>query len=308
MEIILSQPMGFCAGVRRAIEIVELVINHYKDTKKIYVLHEIVHNSFIVNNFKKQGVIFIDTIDQVEQDSILIFSAHGVSRKTIEEVKQKRIHVINATCPLVTKVHLEVQKYDKEGYKVILIGNKGHREVEGTSGQISNHVTIVQNVQDVHNIQITDPNVAYVTQTTLSIDDTKSIIEALKQKFPTIKGPNLKDICYATQNRQNAVRYLSQNVDLMIIIGSQNSSNSNRLLDLAKSYNVKSFLIDSYNNIDLDWFQHVKKIGITAGASAPDVLIKQVINYLKLNFHIKVSTMGGIQENIIFKLPKNIHP
>ncbi|QXK91868.1 4-hydroxy-3-methylbut-2-enyl diphosphate reductase [Neoehrlichia mikurensis] len=292
LEIILAQPMGFCAGVRRAIEIVELIIHHYKNKKKIYVLHEIVHNSFIVSNFKQQGVIFINKVEQASPDSILIFSAHGVSKQITEETQKRKIHVIDATCPLVTKVHLEVQKYDKEGYKIILIGHKGHREVEGTRGQINNPVTIVQNVQDVHNIQIkNNDKIAYVTQTTLSIDDTKHIIETLKQKFPDIKGQDLKDICYATQNRQNSVKYLSCNVDLMLIIGSNNSSNSNRLLDLAKSYNVKSFLIDSYNNININWFQQVNKVGITAGASAPDILIKQVINYLKLNF----------------KLPKNIH-
>ncbi|QGR02583.1 4-hydroxy-3-methylbut-2-enyl diphosphate reductase [Ehrlichia ruminantium] len=306
VEVILAKPRGFCAGVSRAIEIVELAIEYYKNIKTIYVLHEIVHNKHIVDTFKNMGVIFIDTVDQAKDGSVLIYSAHGVSKHIEQLAKLRNLEVINATCPLVNKVHKEVQSYDKLGYQVILIGHKGHREVEGTIGQVNSPVFIVQNLNDIENIEITDPNkLAYVTQTTLSVDDTKTIIDKLKQKFPNIKGPDLKDICYATQNRQTAVKRLSEIVDIMFVLGSKNSSNSNRLKELA-ALQAHAFLIDSYKEIDLNILKNVKKIGITAGASAPDILVQQVIDFLKQHMNIKLLHLETVQENIAFNIPKQL--
>ncbi|WDM85767.1 4-hydroxy-3-methylbut-2-enyl diphosphate reductase [Ehrlichia sp. JZT12] len=306
MEVILAKPRGFCAGVSRAIEIVELAVKYYSDKKKIYVLHEIVHNKHIIDYLKKIGVIFIDTIDQAEDGSILIYSAHGVSKQVEYSTKLRNLEVIDATCPLVNKVHKEVQVYNKEGYQVILIGHKGHREVEGTIGQINTPIILVQNLSDIDNIEVTNPDkLAYVTQTTLSVDDTKEIINKLKQVFPNIKGPDLKDICYATQNRQTAVKYLSELVDIIFVLGSKNSSNSTRLKELAE-LKVPSFLIDSYKEIDLNNLKKVKKIGITAGASAPEILIQEIINCLKQHMNIKLSDLEITQENIAFNIPRQL--
>ncbi|AUO54697.1 4-hydroxy-3-methylbut-2-enyl diphosphate reductase [Ehrlichia canis] len=306
VEVILANPRGFCAGVSRAIEIVELAIKYHSNNRKVYVLHEIVHNKYIINSLKEMGVLFIDTLDQAEDGSILIYSAHGVS-KEIEHLAQLRnLEIINATCPLVTKVHKEVQSYDRQGYQIILIGHKGHREVEGTIGQITTPVLLVQTISDIDNIAVVNQNkLAYVTQTTLSVDDTKEIINKLKQKFPNIKGPDLKDICYATQNRQNAVKQLSELVDIVFILGSKNSSNSNRLKELAK-LKAPAFLIDSYKEIDLSLLQNVEKIGITAGASAPEILITEVIDSLKQHLNIKLSNLEITKENIAFNIPKQL--
>ena len=306
VEVILANPRGFCAGVSRAIKIVELVVRYYSKNRKVYVLHEIVHNKYIINSLREMGVIFIDTLDQAEDGSILIYSAHGIS-KEIEYLGQLRnLEIIDATCPLVSKVHKEVQAYNSEGYQVILIGHKGHREVEGTIGQITNPVLLVQNLSDIDNIEVINPNkLAYVTQTTLSVDDTRAIIDKLKQKFPYIKGPDLKDICYATQNRQIAVKQLSVLVDIVFILGSKNSSNSNRLKELAE-LKTPSFLIDSYKEIDLDLLKDVTKIGITAGASAPEILIKEVIDSLRQHINITLSDLEVIQENIAFNIPKQL--
>ncbi|KJV65385.1 MULTISPECIES: 4-hydroxy-3-methylbut-2-enyl diphosphate reductase [Ehrlichia] len=306
VEVILANPRGFCAGVSRAIKIVELAVKYHNKNRKIYVLHEIVHNKYIINSLKEMGVIFIDTLDQAEDGSILIYSAHGIS-KEIEHLGQLRnLEIIDATCPLVSKVHKEVQAYDSKGYQVILIGHKGHREVEGTIGQITNPVLLVQNLSDIDNIEvINSTKLAYVTQTTLSVDDTRAIIDKLKQKFPYIKGPDLKDICYATQNRQIAVKQLSELVDIVFILGSKNSSNSNRLKELAE-LKTPSFLIDSYREIDLDLLKDVTKIGITAGASAPEILVKEVIDSLKQHMNITLSNLEVIQENIAFNIPKQL--
>ncbi|ABD45537.1 4-hydroxy-3-methylbut-2-enyl diphosphate reductase [Ehrlichia chaffeensis str. Heartland] len=306
VEVILANPRGFCAGVSRAIEIVKLAVKYHSDNRKVYVLHEIVHNKYIINSLKEMGVIFIDTLDQAEDGSILIYSAHGIS-KEIEHLGQScNLEIIDATCPLVNKVHKEVQAYDKKGYQIILIGHKGHREVEGTMGQITNPVLLVQNLSDIDNIEVTNSDkLAYVTQTTLSVDDTKEIINKLKQKFPNIKGPDLKDICYATQNRQTAVKQLSELVDIIFVLGSKNSSNSNRLKELAE-LKTPAFLIDSYQEINLDILKDVNKIGITAGASAPEILITEVIDLLKQHMNIKLSDLEVIRENVAFNIPKQL--
>ena len=306
IEVILAKPRGFCAGVSRAIEIVESAVRCYSDEKKIYLLHEIVHNKYITDYLKKIGVLFIDTIDQAEDGSILIYSAHGVSKQIEHSTKSRNLEVIDATCPLVNKVHKEVQAYDKEGYQVILIGHKGHPEVEGTIGQVNSTIILVQNLSDVDTIEVINPNkLAYVTQTTLSVDDTKAIIDKLKEVFPNIKGPGLKDICYATQNRQTAVKQLSELVDIIFILGSKNSSNSTRLKELGE-LKAPSFLIDSYREIDLKHLKNIKKIGITAGASAPEILIKEVINFLKQHMNIKLSELEITKENIVFNVPKQL--
>ncbi len=307
MEIILAQPRGFCAGVLRAIEIVERALKIYG--APIYVRHEIVHNKYVVENLKAKGVVFVDEISEIPDGSITIFSAHGVSQKVEDSARLRSLPVIDATCPLVTKVHKEAQRNEEDGNKIILIGHNGHPEVEGTSGRVKSEVILVENVSDVEKLKISNSEkLSYVTQTTLSVDDTKKIIEALKEKFPSITGPDTKDICYATQNRQNAVRELANMVDIILVIGSQNSSNSNRLCDLAKEMGVESYLVGDENEINANWFVGKNKIGITAGASAPDELVAKIINYFKNMSDVKISTMNGRQENIRFKLPKEVDP
>ncbi|NUY39376.1 4-hydroxy-3-methylbut-2-enyl diphosphate reductase [Wolbachia endosymbiont of Litomosoides brasiliensis] len=306
MEIILAEPRGFCAGVKRAVDILAITLEKYRNKRKVYVLHEIVHNKYIVENFKRQGVVFVNSIwDIKENGGILVFSAHGVSKSIEDEAKRKGIQVINATCPLVSKVHKEAKRYEDNGKELILIGHKNHPEVKGIRGRVNNHIILVQTLQNVHNLKVKDPdNLSYVTQTTLSIDDTREIITALKLKFPNITGPNLKDICYATQNRQNAVKKLAEIVDIMLIIGSKNSSNSNRLLDLCIARGKRAYLIDNYSCMNKSWLQGVEKIGITAGASAPDILVDELINHLKTNVNTRVSIMpGGVTENVQFKIP-----
>ncbi|MGN7678155.1 MAG: 4-hydroxy-3-methylbut-2-enyl diphosphate reductase [Anaplasma sp.] len=305
MEVILAQPRGFCAGVERAVHILEDVAAKYANSRKVYALHEIVHNSRVVNNFRTMGVEFVDKLDDVPQGSVLVFSAHGVSKQIQEEAQRRDLLVIDATCPLVTKVHLEIQRYDRSGFQVILIGHAGHREVEGSIGQVSNPVILVRSVQDVYDLQIEQSaKLAYVTQTTLSVDDTKEVIDALKSRFPDIAGPNLRDICYATQNRQQAIKSLASMVDVVLVIGGKHSSNSNSLLHLSKAQNPQSFLIESHENMDLNWLAGAAKIGITAGASAPEVLVQEVIDRLRLYADVTVSTMDGIAENVMFKLPE----
>lgn len=304
VEVVLAQPRGFCAGVKRAVEILEMVVEKYAEHGEVYVLHEVVHNKHVVGAFKKKNVRFVDSLDEVPRGAILVFSAHGVAKDVRADAEKKGTVVIDATCPLVTKVHLEIQKYNARGYQLILIGHKGHREVVGSMGQIKERVLLVQNVNDVELLEVDDPNkLAYVTQTTLSIDDTRVIVEALKAKFPAIVGPDLRDICYATQNRQNAVRKLASETDMVLVVGSENSSNTNRLLDLARIHNDRSFLVGSHEDVDLDWFHDVKKVGITAGASAPDFVIQNLLNFLNENMNVRVSTMDGVVENIVFKLP-----
>ncbi|MDM8335175.1 4-hydroxy-3-methylbut-2-enyl diphosphate reductase [Wolbachia pipientis] len=306
MEIILAEPRGFCAGVKRAVDILAITLEKYKNERQVYVLHEIVHNKYIVEGFKKQGVVFVNSIEDIKDNGgILIFSAHGVSKSIEDEAKRKGIQTIDATCPLVSKVHKKAKRHEDSGKELILIGHENHPEVKGIRGRVNNPITLVQTVQDVRNLKVKDPdNLSYVTQTTLSIDDTREIIAALKIRFPSIIGPNLKDICYATQNRQNAVKKLAEIVDIVLIVGSKNSSNSNRLLDLCTARGKRAYLIDNYSYVNKSWLQSVERIGITAGASAPDILIDELINYLKISMNTKVSVMpDGVTENVKFKIP-----
>jgi 4-hydroxy-3-methylbut-2-enyl diphosphate reductase len=306
MEIILAQPRGFCAGVDRAIEIVERAIKKYG--APVYVRHEIVHNKYVVDDLKRKGAIFVDEISEIPNGAVTVFSAHGVSEKVENEAKLRNLPIIDATCPLVTKVHIQAQKNEAKGAEIILIGHDGHPEVEGTSGRVKNGVLLVENVADVAKLKPKNPNnLAYVTQTTLSVDETKDIIFALVERFPAIQGPGTKDICYATQNRQDAVKELAKATDLVLVVGSNNSSNSQRLKDLSIEIGTKSYLIDGAENIDDNWLKNCNKIGITAGASAPELLVEQVIDHIKALYpEAKVSLMNGIEENIKFRLPKEV--
>ena len=281
MEIILAKPRGFCAGVTRAIETVEKAIQKFGTP--VYVRHEIVHNKFVVESLRKKGAIFVNEVEQIPVGAITIFSAHGVSDKVEEDALNRGLDVIDATCPLVSKVHREAKKYEEEDYEIILIGHRGHPEVEGTSGRVKKPVILVTNEDDARNIEIKNPQkIAYVSQTTLSVDDTKKIVEILENRFPTLqKGLATKDICYATQNRQDAVRDLCKIVDILLVIGAQNSSNSNRLRDLGEESGLKSYLINGAQDIEEKWFENVEKIGLTAGASAPEVLVQEVILKIK---------------------------
>jgi 4-hydroxy-3-methylbut-2-enyl diphosphate reductase len=304
MQIILAQPRGFCAGVDRAIEIVERAIEVYG--APVYVRHEIVHNKFVVEDLKKKGAIFVKELSEIPEGAVTIFSAHGVSEAVELEAKYRNLPVMDATCPLVTKVHKQAIKNENEGKHIILIGHAGHPEVEGTSGRVKGGVMLVQNAEDVKNLKVEDENnLAYVTQTTLSLTETKGIIAALKNRFPNITGPETKDICYATQNRQDAVSMLAPQVDLLLVVGAKNSSNSNRLKDLGEELGTKSYLIDGPDNIEKAWLDNVKNLGLTAGASAPEVLVQQVIERIK-SYHpeAEVKTMEGIIENVNFHLPK----
>jgi 4-hydroxy-3-methylbut-2-enyl diphosphate reductase len=304
MQIILAQPRGFCAGVDRAIEIVEKAIDTYG--APVYVRHEIVHNKFVVEDLKKKGAIFVKELSEIPEGSVTIFSAHGVSEAIELEAKFRNLPVLDATCPLVTKVHKQAIKNENEGRQIILIGHAGHPEVEGTSGRVKAGVLLVQNVADVEKLKVNDENnLAYVTQTTLSLTETRGIIEALKNRFPNIVGPETKDICYATQNRQDAVAMLAPQVDLLLVVGAKNSSNSNRLKDLGEELGTRSYLIDDSNQLKQDWFNNVKKVGLTAGASAPEILVQQVIDKIRSMFSdAEVITMDGIEENVKFHIPK----
>lgn len=305
LEILLAQPRGFCAGVERAIEIVEQALAIYG--APIYVRHEIVHNKWVVNTLKEKGVIFVKEIDEIPTGGITVFSAHGISEKVEDSAKLRDLPVIDATCPLVTKVHIEAQRYERDGYELILIGHAGHPEVEGTMGRVKNRIHLVESAEDVSKISVEKPDkLAYITQTTLSVDDTKVIIKALHCRFPNIQGPDVKDICYATQNRQNAVRELAKQVDLILVIGSKNSSNSNRLRDLGEEMGVTSYLIDDADAISSHWIDSASAIGITAGASAPEVLVQSVIERIGLIRRTNVRILDGAQENIKFKLPPEV--
>ncbi|MDB1134989.1 4-hydroxy-3-methylbut-2-enyl diphosphate reductase [Candidatus Anaplasma sp. TIGMIC] len=305
VEIVLAQPRGFCAGVERAVLILNAVVDKYSPHKPVYVLHEIVHNSHVVESFRSKNVTFVNSLHEVPQGAVLVFSAHGVAKQVRFEAQELGLLLVDATCPLVTKVHLEICRYYKSGYQVILIGHKGHREVEGSLGQVPSNVLLVQNADDVRSLEVEDDTkLAYVTQTTLSIDDTRVIIDALKERFPNIVGPDLKDICYATQNRQNAVKQLSEMVDVVLVVGGTNSSNTRRLLELAKVRNPRSFLVGSHEDVDMNWFTGVSKIGVTAGASAPDYVVQELLDYLGSKMKTTVSTMDGVRENIVFKLPE----
>lgn len=309
MNIYLANPRGFCAGVDRAIDIVERALEIF--SAPIYVRHEVVHNRYVVNDLIKKGAIFVEELDEIPDGATVIFSAHGVSQKVRNEATKRELRIFDATCPLVTKVHLEVAKHEKNTKDVILIGHAGHPEVEGTLGQYKqnpvSNIYLVETVEDVASIQVKNPEtLAYVTQTTLSVDDTKNIIDALRNKYPSINGPRKDDICYATQNRQDAVRELSDKVDVFLVIGSANSSNSNRLRELAENQNVAAYLIDGVEDINYDWFDSAQSIGVTAGASAPDILVKQVITTLEELFETTIITNEKAAENVRFQLPKEL--
>lgn len=308
MNIILAKPRGFCAGVTRAIETVERALTKFGPP--IYVRHEIVHNKYVVESLRQKGAIFVNEVDQIPKDAIVIFSAHGVSDKVEEEAIARGLDVIDATCPLVSKVHREAKKYEEENYEIILIGHKGHPEVEGTSGRVKKPVILVTNEEDARTIEIKNSQkLAYVTQTTLSVDDTKKIAQILEERFPQMQaGLATKDICYATQNRQDAVRELSAKVDILLVIGAQNSSNSNRLRDLGEECEKPSYLINGAQDIDSEWLKNVKNIGLTAGASAPEILVQEVITKIKTltNEEVNVIDMNGIEENVFFALPRKV--
>jgi 4-hydroxy-3-methylbut-2-en-1-yl diphosphate reductase len=306
-QIKLANPRGFCAGVDRAIDIVNRALDVFG--APIYVRHEVVHNKFVVDSLRERGAIFVDEVEQVPDDVILIFSAHGVSQAVRQEAEARGLQIFDATCPLVTKVHIEVTRYSREGSECILIGHQGHPEVEGTMGQYNasngGAIYLVEDEADVDALLVKDAeNLAYVTQTTLSMDDTAKVIEALRNKFPKIQGPRRDDICYATTNRQDAVRQLALECDLVLVVGSPNSSNSNRLRELAERCGTESYLIDGPDDINPDWIKNRTSIGITAGASAPEVLVKQVIDKLKACGAQAPIEMDGTPENISFSLPK----
>lgn len=305
MKIYLASPRGFCAGVDRAIEIVELSLKTYG--APIYVRHEIVHSRHVVNSLLERGAVFVEELDEVPDGSIVIFSAHGVAKSVWEESQRRNLKVIDATCPLVIKVHNEVNRdYTKE-YELILIGHAGHPEVVGTLGQVPDKFHLVSSVEDVEGLEVENPHhLSYVTQTTLSVDECREIVEALNRRFPGIKGPHQEDICYATQNRQNAVKELARFVDVILVIGSPNSSNSNRLRELAERFEIPSYLIDSYRDIQREWLENVKAIGIAAGASAPEVLVTEVVAYLRDFGAEEVEELSVIEEDVEFLLPKEL--
>ncbi len=308
MKIQLANPRGFCAGVDRAIEIVERALEIFG--APIYVRHEVVHNTYVVNCLKKNGAIFVEELDEVPDDATVIFSAHGVSQAVQQEAKNRELKVFDATCPLVTKVHLEVARYAKNNTNVILIGHAGHPEVDGTMGQFDNlnaSIFLVENTSDVKSLSInSELELAYVTQTTLSVDDTKDIIAELKSHFPNIIGPRKDDICYATQNRQDAIKSLTDTCDLILVVGSTNSSNSNRLKELAIKNNTPAYLLDNASELKIEWFENVKNIGLSAGASAPELLVEEVIEQLRNWFDAELMTDSESKENIVFQLPKTL--
>ena len=305
LKVYLAQPRGFCAGVERAITIVERAIELYGPP--VYVRHEIVHNKRVVNNLVSKGAIFVQELDQIPAGAVTVFSAHGVAQKVEDTANKRKLPVLDATCPLVAKVHKEGQRYSSKGYEVVLIGHEGHPEVEGTMGRISGDVYLVSNTEDVKLLKVKNPSkLSYISQTTLSVDDTKVVIEALKKRFPEIEGPDVKDICYATQNRQSAVRDLVEHVNLILVVGAKNSSNSNRLRDLGEESGVNTYLIETADDLDRQWFDNVESIGISSGASTPDELVKEVMNRISTFREIKIEMRPGIEENVVFKLPKEL--
>ena len=307
MEVKLANPRGFCAGVDRAIEIVNRALEVFG--APIYVRHEVVHNRFVVDDLKDKGAIFVDELEEVPDHALVIFSAHGVSKAVQEEAKKRDLNVFDATCPLVTKVHLEVSKYSHDGMECILIGHEGHPEVEGTMGQYNfangGNIYLVENEQQVADLEVENAQkLAYVTQTTLSVDDAAKVIDALKNRFPSIQGPRKDDICYATQNRQDAVKALSGMSDIMLVVGSPNSSNSNRLRELSERMGTRAYLIDDQSEIQESWLENVRSVSLTAGASAPEILVQDVVKRLKELGAGEVHEVDGRAENIVFSMPK----
>ncbi len=305
MQVILANPRGFCAGVDRAIAIVERALQQFG--APIYVRHEVVHNKFVVEDLKRKGAIFIEDLDEVPTGSTLIFSAHGVSQAVRQEAEARGLKVFDATCPLVTKVHVEVRKMRESGYEIVMIGHKGHPEVEGTMGQADGGMYLVETLEDVARLEVQTEKLAYVTQTTLSVDDAAAVVNALKQKFPSIVGPKKDDICYATQNRQDAVKKLSSAAEVVIVVGSPNSSNSNRLREVAENLGRKAYMVDNADQLQQTWFDGARHVGVTAGASAPDVLVRQVISRIQSFGAEMVEELQGVEENVVFSLPKGLN-
>ena len=305
MRVVLAQPRGFCAGVERAIEIVERALAKWGPP--IYVRHEIVHNRHVVEDLRTRGAVFVDELDEVPAGAMTVFSAHGVARRVEEVAAERGLPVIDATCPLVAKVHAEGRRYAGQGREIVLIGHAGHAEVEGTIGQIPGRVHLVQTAGDVASLQVGTPDrLAYVTQTTLSVDDTRGIIAALQARFPAIVGPDVRDICYATQNRQQAVRELALQVDVILVVGSRNSSNSNRLREIGQELGRPSYLIDDASALRPEWFAGVGAVGLTAGASAPEMLVQEVLQGLRRFAEVDVSTLAGVAEDVRFKFPAEL--
>jgi len=307
MQVILAQPRGFCAGVVRAIKIVERALETYGTT--VYVLHEIVHNHHVVEDLKNQGALFIETLDAVPTGAVTIFSAHGVSTAVVKEAEKRNLRVIDATCPLVTKVHLQAQRYSHQGFEVIIIGHPGHPEVEATRGWVEGSVSVLSRKDEVERLTVKNPNrLAYVTQTTLSLDDTREVIDALKRRWYNIQGPELSDICYATQSRQNAVRQLAKDIDLLVVVGARNSSNSNRLREVGEQSGLPAYLIEDMNELNPAWFAQKTRVGITAGTSAPEAMVEKVLKRLYAYGVSMVSEMDGEPEKMIFRLPESLFP
>jgi len=305
-EVLLAQPRGFCAGVDRAIEIVERALAEFG--APIYVRHEIVHNAYVVQDLRNKGAIFIEELEDVPAGNTVIFSAHGVSKAVQAEAAERGLRVFDATCPLVTKVHVEVAKMRREGREIIMIGHEGHPEVEGTMGQTDEGMYLVETIGDVEQLQVKNPDMlAYVSQTTLSVDDTADIIAALKKKFPNIAEPKKGDICYATTNRQEAVKFMAPQVDVVIVVGSPNSSNSNRLREVAEKKGAPAYMVDNASQIDPAWLEGKSRIGVTAGASAPEVLVQAVVDRLKAYGAKSVRPLAGVEENVTFPMPKGLN-
>jgi len=305
MRVVLAQPRGFCAGVERAIEIVERAIEKYGPP--IYVRHEIVHNRHVVERLRAKGALFVDEIDEIPPGAVTIFSAHGVASAIEQRAGERGLPVIDATCPLVSKVHIEGQRYANQGREIILIGHAGHPEIEGTMGRINGRVHLISQPEEVARLKVADPDkLAFITQTTLSVDDTRAVIEALKERFPTIVGPDTKDICYATQNRQRAARELARMVDVVLVVGAPNSSNSNRLREIAAESGVASYLIEDACALDPNWVKDASGVGITAGASAPAELVEELIARLREIAEIELSVLAGVTENVRFRMPSQL--
>jgi 4-hydroxy-3-methylbut-2-enyl diphosphate reductase len=306
MQILLAQPRGFCAGVTRAIDIVSLALARFG--APVYVYHEIVHNQHVVNTLRGQGAVFVDQLEDVPAGAVTVFSAHGVSRAVVNEAGERRLHTLDATCPLVTKVHLQAQKFARQGLHLVMVGHAGHEEVEGTRGSVDAPVHVVGSVQDVAALPWdTQARVAYVTQTTLSLDDARDILEPLRERYPNAVGPELDDICYATQNRQNAVRDLSREVDMVLIVGARNSSNSNRLREVAERCGRAAHLIQDASELQAQWWQrHVQRIGISSGASTPEVLVDEVVQTLVRLTGATVAQQDGVREHVLFRLPREL--
>jgi 4-hydroxy-3-methylbut-2-en-1-yl diphosphate reductase len=305
MKVLLAQPRGFCAGVVRAVDIVELALKKYGPP--VYVRHEIVHNKRVVEDLRSKGAVFVDEIARIPAGAVTVFSAHGVSRAVVRDAQGRDLDILDATCPLVAKVHMQGQRYAKAGFEVVLIGHAGHIEVEGTLGQIDGKVHLIGTAEEANKLEIApDAKLAYITQTTLSVDDTREVITALQTRFPDIQGPDVKDICYATQNRQQAVRELARRSEILLVLGARNSSNSNRLKEIGDLMNIPSYLIDDAGSLDPAWLQGKNVVGITAGASAPEALVDELIARLRTLGEVEVETLDGVIEDVLFKLPAQL--